>query len=317
MAAPHDTNNHTRPILITGAGGFIGSAVVRLLCRRGYPVRALIHNPRHAAVLTMLPAELITGDILDVPLIDRSIAGTGAVVHCAAIIRAGDRGQYRRVNVDGTQIIIRACEAHGVKRVIFMSTPQVTVGIPTAYAESKRAAEEALRKSSLAWTIFRPVLVYGPGDRKDLTLMARVAFRWPLIPVIGNGRRLIQPVYVDDVAEAMARALEKDVSIRKIYEIAGARPLMLNDFVDTAARVAGKRCVKVHIPIGVAMLVGLLLEKFQRAPLVTREVIRGIGADKLADGAQLSRDLGVTPMGVDEGLKKLYRSLCVPERHAR
>lgn len=308
MAVSGNSKIFQKPVLVTGAAGFIGVHTVRALRSRGCSVRALVHRPSRSPAAGEGGIEVIIGDILDAACVERAVAGSGGVVHCAAMIRAGEKELLHRTNVEGTRALVAACERLGVKSFVFMSTPQVEGPLETAYGVSKRAAEDVLRGSSLDWTILRPVLVYGPGDAKDLTLMARLAFRSPVVPILGSGRELVQPVYVSDVAAAAVRALEKDVSKRKTFDVAGPHPLSLNAFIDAAARVAGRRCLKVHIPLRLGMAAAFLLEKLQRRPVLTREVVRRIGADKTGDVAPLCRDLGVSPISIEEGLRNLFAS---------
>ncbi len=269
-------------------------------------MRAAVHRKETAERLGDVPVETIVGDILDRSAVTRSVDGVWAVVHLAAMIKGIDKGLLQRTNVEGTANIIGACREKRIRRVIFISTPRAISPVSTAYGESKREAEELIRSSSLDWTIFRPVLVYGPGDTKDLTRVADAVYRWPVVPVLGNGRFLIQPVYIDDLVQSIVRALENDVSIGKVYDVAGMSPLSFDEFISAAAGAAGKKCYRIHIPLNLAMIAAYILEKVSRNPLLTRDIVRGMALHKTGDVGPLHRDLGVSPKSAKEGLRALF-----------
>lgn len=313
MDASNDKNNLAKPVLITGAAGFIGSHIARAVCGRGWPARALVHNPDRTGVLRGSPVQVVAGDILDAPFMREVVSGTSAVVHCAAVIRCTDADHLQRTNVGGVGNLVRACEEEGVKRFVFMSTPQVHSAVPTEYGRSKLAAERVVTGSALEWTILRPVLVYGLGDTKDLTRVARIVERWAVVPVLGGGKASIQPVHVADVAEAAVAVLERRVSVGKIYELAGPSPLSFNEFIETAARILGKRRYMLHIPLSISMLMARILEMASRKPLLTQDTVRGMGVDKTADIGALKKDLGISPRSVREGLEEFF---AIPDRGA-
>jgi NADH dehydrogenase len=196
-------------VFVTGGTGFVGRAILRELAARGHRARLLARDPDAARARTAsLPGEreFCQGDVLEASLLSAALAGADAVIHLVGIISEIGRQTYENVHTRGAENLVAAAKAAGVRRFVQMSALGVRANAVARYHKSKWAAEECVRASGLDWTIFRPSIIYGPGDG-FVNLFARMS-RWlPVLPVMGSGKNLMQPIAVEDVARCFVGAL--------------------------------------------------------------------------------------------------------------
>ena len=232
-------------ILLTGATGTVGSALLRRLTADGRPVRALVRDQRRLGD-QRVRVQIALGDLSDPPSFRNALRGVHTVVHLAASIRDQPQGSIEELNAVATLRLVRAAERAGVERFVFFSAMNAHHHSRTRFFRAKALAEEAVEESSLDTTVFRPSIIYTPGD-PWLTLLHRLS-RLPVVPVSGSGKALYQPVWADDVADAVVNALSSDSST---YELAGPEVLSYNDIVREVLRASNRRRRLVHVPLPV------------------------------------------------------------------
>jgi uncharacterized protein YbjT (DUF2867 family) len=230
-------------ILLTGATGTVGSALLRRLTAEGRPVRALVRDGQRLGD-QRVRVQIALGDLSDPPSFRNALRGVDTVVHLAASIRDQPRGSIEELNAVATLRLVRAAERAGVQRFVFFSALNARHYSRTRFFRAKALAEEAVEASSLESTVFRPSIIYTPGD-PWLTLLDRLS-RLPAVPVSGSGRALYQPIWAEDVAEAVVNALASPDST---YELAGPEVLSYNDIVRTVLRAEKRRRRLVHVPL--------------------------------------------------------------------
>jgi NADH dehydrogenase len=257
-------------VLVTGGTGFVGGHVVHALRARDVKVRVLVRDPKRARRLSAWGAELVVGDIGDVTVLRAACVGVTAVIHLVAIIK-GSRADFERVMEHGTRNLVSAAETAGVGRFVLMSALVVDERSKDAvpYFTAKWEMKRAVRSSSLQYVVFRPSFVFGE-DGGVLPTFVRLARLAPLTPIVGDGTARLQPIWVDDVAQYFAHAVDAPGAAGRVFELGGPEAVAWNDFWARLKRIAGVRRPSVHVPIGLLRVQAALTERLPGAP-VTRD----------------------------------------------
>jgi nucleoside-diphosphate-sugar epimerase len=324
-------------VLVTGGGGFLGTALCRALITRGVTVRSLSRGEYPA--LTALGVECQRGDISDAHAVSSAVAGCETVFHVAA--KAGVWGRYadyERTNVTGTQLIIDACRARGVPRLIYTSSPSVVYagrdecGIDEStpypgsylahYPQTKAQAEQrvlAANRDGLTTVALRPHLIWGPGDNHLLPRLLAKA-RAGRLRRVGNGRNLVDTTYIDNAVAAHLAAFDRlqpgAACAGQAYFIANDEPLPLWELINQMLACANLPPVSRSISASMAYRIGGFLEMGYRwlgradEPPMTRFVARQLATSHWYDLAAAKRDLGYAPeVTVPDGLLRLRQWL--------
>ena len=257
-------------VTVTGGTGFIGGHVVHTLRARGVHVRTLVRDRRRAGRLEAWGAELVVGDVSDPTVLRAACVGADAVVHLVSIIK-GSRGDFERVMEHGTRNLVAAAEVAGVGRFVLMSALGLDERSKDAvpYFTAKWEMERALRSSSLPYAIFRPSFVFG-NDGGVLPTFIRLARLAPVTPIVGDGTRRMQPIWVEDVAEYVAQAVELPAALGRTFELGGPEVVTWNAFWERLKRVLGSRRPSLHVPVGLMRAQATLTDRLPGAP-VTRD----------------------------------------------
>ncbi len=291
-------------ILVTGATGFVGPKIVHALRAEQRDVRCLVRRPERATTLTAWGCELAEGDVTDPASLERAAAGCDAVVHLVSII-TGTPSDFDRVMVAGTQNLIAAATAAGVRRFVLMSALGVDERSKdlVPYYGAKWQMEHDLRQSGLEHVVFRPSFVFG-GDGGVLPLFVRQV-RWsPVTAVIGDGQRRLQPIWVDDVAAFFAGAIDGPAAANRTFELGGPDRPTWNELYERIARALGKRRLRVHVPVAVARVGAAIAELLPRPPLTRDQVTMLEAGDNVCDATPALETFGVDPLALDEQLRR-------------
>jgi uncharacterized protein YbjT (DUF2867 family) len=263
-------------VLVTGATGFVGPHVVHALRARERPVRALVREPSKTSRLTAWGVELARGDVTDPSSLRSAVAGVDTVIHLVAII-SGKPGDFERIMAQGTRDLVAAAQEAGVRRFILASALGLDESTKDAvpYYRAKWAMETAVKESGLEYVIFRPSFVFGK-DGGALPTFVRLARLAPVTPVVGSGAQRLQPIWVEDVAEYFARAVDEPAVANRTFEVGGPDAPTWNEFWDLLKRTLGARRPSIHVPVGFMKLPATLLERLPGAP-VTRDQLTMLG----------------------------------------
>lgn len=264
-----------REVLVTGGTGFVGAHVCRALIARGFLPRLLVREGSEGKI----PADVrnacrvTPGDVTNRESVEYAAQGTMAIVHLVGIIREFPKEQvtFERLHVAATRNVVDAARRWEIARFVHMSALGARPGGPTGYFDSKGRAEAYVRQSGLSWTIFRPSVIFGPGDN-FLGMLAGILRRAPFVPVPGDGSYCMQPVFIGDVAKGFADAVALPGSEGKIFEVGGPQRLTYNVLLDEVAASIGRRARKIHIPLPILRPVVGSMERFERFPLTTEQL---------------------------------------------
>jgi uncharacterized protein YbjT (DUF2867 family) len=271
-------------ILLTGATGTVGKALLPLLLEREDVVRVLVREPRRLG-RHRVDVQLALGDLSELgdPHLQRqALRGVHTVVHLAAAIRDQPHARVEELNGLATARLLRAGERLGVERFVFFSAIGASEFQRTRFFRAKALAERAVEQSPLEATIFAPSIVY---DRHDpwMTIMRRLTLL-PVVPISGSGRAAFQPIWAQDAARAVISALEADRTGR--FELAGPELLTYEEMARIIARANGRERPLVHVPLGLV-----------RAGLVWLRRLVGDAAFATWEEAELMEVPMVTPRG--------------------
>ncbi len=256
--------------LVTGATGFVGPHVAHALRARELPVRALVRDPARAGRLVAWGVELTKGDVTDSTSLREAFADVDTVVHLVAVIK-GSRADFERIMVQGTRNVVTAAREAGVRRFVLASALGLDERSRNAvsYFAAKWEMERAVKESGLEYVIFRPSFIFGK-DGGVLPTFVRLARFAPVTPIVGPGTQRLQPIWVEDVAEYYAEAIDLSAAANRTFEIGGPDAPTWNEFWDRLKRVLGSRRPSIHLPIGLMRAQAALTEKLPGAP-VTRD----------------------------------------------
>jgi uncharacterized protein YbjT (DUF2867 family) len=257
-------------VLVTGGTGFIGPHVIHALRARDVAVRALVRDPAKASRLSAWGVELVRGDVTDPSSLAAACAGADAVVHLVAII-TGSPADFERVMAQGTRNLVAAARDAGVRRFVLASAlgfdEQTKDAVP--YYRAKWEMERAVREPGLDHVIFRPSFVFG-RDGGVLPTFVRLARFAPVTPVVGPGTQRLQPIWIEDLAEYFALAVDAERVANRTFELGGPDAPTWNEFWERLKRVLGVRRPSLHIPFGLMRAQASLTERLPGAP-VTRD----------------------------------------------
>ena len=304
---------------VTGATGFIGGGLVDALVEQGHKVRVLVRQPAGASHLHQGGVELVEGDLGEPAGLEDAIRGAERVFHCAGLVGDWLRSDdANRINVEGTRALLAACAASGVERVVHLSSLAVyglgehrgtDESAPLrysgdAYIDSKIDAERMLRvaadRDGLATVIVRPGFVYGPGDRRFLPKLLDAVGRGQFA-YVGDGSKLLNLSYVDDVAAAMLLAAADPSAVGQAYNLTDGTETSLREFVECLCGELGIPAPTKEIPPAVGWTAAYAVEGLARvrrakeAPRLSRGRMRFLYYNQHYSGEKAQRELGYRP----------------------
>jgi nucleoside-diphosphate-sugar epimerase len=278
-------------ILLTGATGFLGEFVLKELIDRGHEVTCFVRKTSDLNAISKLNAKYICGELDDYKSLCEALRGKQALVNIASL------GFGHAPN------IVRACEEADVKRAVFISTTGIFTKLNPDSKTIRVEAERLITESNLDYTIIRPTMIYGTSKDRNMWRLVKYLKKFNVLPILGNGTYLQQPVYVKDLAAAVVSALEASISIRRAYNISGAKPLTYNEVVDAAGKALGKNVIKIHIPMKLSYGLLKVYEKVAKKPIFKAEQVLRLNENKNFSHEEAFMDFGYKPLSFEEGIK--------------
>lgn len=301
-------------VLVTGATGFVGREVVRQLQSAGHAVRVLVRHPLRPAnrvQLTQFRGEVFPGNVLDPAPLQLAMAGVEALIHLVGIISEVGEQTFENLHARATQNVLTAAKQAGVRRFVHMSALGTRPNAVARYHQTKWHAEEAVRASGLDWTIFRPSIIYGPGDG-FVNLFARLSKFSPIVPLIGGGITRFQPVALENVASAFVKSLTEPRSIHQTYDLCGNEVLTLAEIVEAILKVTRRRRLMLPLPFALAKIQAAALEILcgtilRRAPPLNRDQLLMLREDNVGDGSAATQLFALEHARFAEGITRYLK----------
>ncbi|MGZ4280089.1 MAG: SDR family oxidoreductase [Solirubrobacteraceae bacterium] len=287
-------------LLVTGATGAVGAALVDRLVDAGHPVRCLVRDPRRLGA-RRVRVQIALGDLADPPSFRHALRGVDTVVHLAAARRDQRLGSIEELTGVATWRLVEAARRAGARHFVLLGAQGASTISRARWLRAKAVAEQAVAGSGVPHTILAPSLVYAPGEAL-LRVLARLG-RLPVTPVSGRGRAEFQPIWADDVAACVFAALQREVVGARI-ELSGPETLTYDEIVEIVLRAAGRPRPRVHVPAGASARLLRSLEVLApwRAPVTWDEAELLEVSMTSAAGAAGTRSLGVEPRAMADVL---------------
>jgi NADH dehydrogenase len=294
-------------VLVTGGTGVVGPAAMKALLDRGHNVRLFSRNAHRDAKAWGAGVEAFDGDVADGGSLAGAADGCDAVLHVVGIVdETPPHVTFQKVNVNGTANVVVEAERAGVPKLVFVSSLGCERG-DSGYHRSKRRAEDIVRSFRGNWVIVRPGNVYGPGD-EQVSLVLKMVRGMPAVPVLSGGDHEFQPVWHEDLGQALALVVERDDLAGRVLEIAGPERTTENDLLDRLQRLTGREPARIPLPGLVAQLGMRVADMLGIDTPLNESQLRMLEEGSvLRDPSRNALDtvLGITPTPLDEGLHRL------------
>jgi nucleoside-diphosphate-sugar epimerase len=296
-------------VLVTGGSGVVGRSAVTALLARGHTVRLLSRGATDDVRGWPGGVEAWPGDVGSAPSIEGSADGCGAVLHLVGVVdEEPPERTFERINVQGTEHLVREAERAGCPRFVFVSSLGVDVG-ESPYHKSKAKAEQVARTFNGEWVIVRPGAVYGPGD-EHLSIMLRMVRTLPMMPSLGDGNQRIQPIWHEDLAAGLAVAVDKPGLAGRVLEVGGLEVISQHDLVEKMQELTGRKVPHLPIPDFLASLALRGIEAVGLSSPISQSQLDMLREENMIAAGKtnaLIDELGVRPTPLDEGLKRFMK----------
>ncbi|MEW6200792.1 MAG: complex I NDUFA9 subunit family protein, partial [bacterium] len=286
-------------IFLTGGAGFVGGFIVDELLKRNHEITALVHTHRKSEKFTGSKVSILQGDVLQRDTL--KMDGCDTVIHLVGIIREKKNATFEKLHVDATVNVIEAAREAGIKRFIHMSALGTRENAHSRYHKTKYRAERFVVESGLTYTIFRPSVIFGQGDK--FLNMLKDLYRNPyFVPVIGSGDYKLQPIYAPDVAYLFAEALVEKESENRIFEIGGPEAYTFIELLNEIGKHLCRNRAKIHIPIPVMALAAGIMERVLPNPPITTDQLIMLQEDNVCDVSPVLETFKITLTPLHEGM---------------
>jgi uncharacterized protein YbjT (DUF2867 family) len=289
----------TRLVTVFGGSGFLGRHIVRALAKDGWRVRAAVRKPNSAHFLKPTgrvgQIQLLRCNITEADHVEAALAGVDAAINLVGTFAQFGAQSQQRIHVDAAETIARTAKASGVTRLVHFSAAGVGEEAPARYFRTKWEGEMRVRGEFPGATIVRPSIVFGPEDSlfNRFAWLARMSPAFAPFPLFGGGTTKFAPVYVGDVAMAVAEILDDAELAGRTYELGGPEVMTLKDIIELTLRVTGRKRFLLPVPLFGARIMGAVLQ-FLPLQLLTLDQARMLETDALPrDEALGLRELGI------------------------
>jgi nucleoside-diphosphate-sugar epimerase len=283
-------------VLITGANGFIGRRLAFSL-RRSFTIHCLVRDK----AFIQEGAEIYYFDHFSDLVVENAVAASDKIVHCAAMLHGKKRAMYA-ANVLYTKLLLQYAEKYKIKHFIYISTENVEHAYSDNYTATKTMAEKEVKRFK-NHTIFRPTILYGPGDKKYVSRLISLIKNLPVVPILGKGKNRFQFLYIDDLIQVITATLKRNIT--GTYVIAGPESVTYEDFIATVLQELGIKKPIVRIPIFLLKPIAYFLDVFLPYPPITPTQLNNLSEDRDYDIGSSVKLFKYTATPLEAGLKSL------------
>jgi NADH dehydrogenase len=285
MAATENGTSAKGTVLLIGGTGYVGDVMRNRMRDAGYTVRLLTRSSSNTSRYESEGFETVGGDVTDTNSIVRALDGADMVVNLVAVIKEKGDATFERMNHQGSVNVADAARQTGVTRLVQMSALGAGNMPDYPYHFNKWRAENYIKDLGLEYTIFRPSIIFGPGDKEQFVgQLADVVKMAPVIPVIGDGKSKFQPIHLNDVSDSFIKALDDRSTIDQTYELGGPDKMTYEDILDEIARTLGKNKRKIHMsPALMQIVVSIMTPLPVIEPPVTNQQLKMLKLDNTTD----------------------------------
>ena len=298
-------------VTVFGGSGFLGRHVVRALAKRGYRIRVAVRRPDLANFLQPLgnvgQIHAVQANLRFPESVDHAVKGSDAVVNLVGILAESGRQRFNAVQANGAKAIAEAAKRHDISRLVHVSAIGADAESPSVYARTKAAGEAAVRAAVGEAIILRPSIVFGPED-DFFNRFAALARVMPFLPLIGGGHTKFQPIFVGDVAEAVAKAVDGALKNGATYELGGPDVKTFRELMEITLKVINRKRVLLPLPFPLARLQAGVFETIDTVtfglvmPLalrLTRDQVTLLERDNIVSDEAKKNGLTLEGMGVE------------------
>ncbi|MBI5075665.1 MAG: complex I NDUFA9 subunit family protein [Nitrospirae bacterium] len=290
-------------IFIAGASGFAGGHLSDFLLAKGHKLKCLARSKRALTALAEKGAEVIPGDITQAVSLQGVLRSDDIVIHLVGIIEERGDATFQSIHVEGTKNLVKEAQRAGVKHFFYQSALGSDISSWSGYLKTKAEAEEIVKQSGIAYTIFRPSLIIGPWDGFTKKIMDMLKFS-PVVPLPGEGKAKFQPIYIKDWLTCIGRVIDDPARYSGTFDIGGPEHLAYREIVENLSKAMGHRRPTFSIPMGFMKLSTSILERFLPSPPVTSDQLRLLEQDNICDLDAVERHFGFMPKKFADALQE-------------
>ncbi len=294
-------------VFLTGGSGFVGSHILTTLVQKGHSVKVLTRSESTRAGIHRRGGEVVIGNVNEPGPWEDQLNDCETIINLIGIIRETPTATFEQSHYQATIQLLSLAETKGIKRFLQMSALGTREGAASMYFQTKFRGEEAVRQSHLPYLIFRPSIIFGPGDG-FVNMLADLIRKAPLVPVVGSGEYKMQPVSIHNVAKCFAIGLEKKEVLNQTFEIGGPSVLTYNTILDEIMDALGTHKGKIHLPVTLMKPVASLMELILVNPLITTEQMNMLLEDNVCDNGRVIEAFELDLIPFSKGIREYLKT---------
>lgn len=293
--------NLKKKIIVTGANGFTGRFVCQELIERNIPFSVILRPGTDYQWFKEQNILIFYADINSRSQLSEALIGSYTLINIASI------------GFGAAKTILAACKLSSVKRVIFISSTSLFTKLNAKSKKLRIEAENLIKKSDLNWTIFRPTMIYGSPDDRNMIKLIRWIDKRPLIPIFGKGNCLQQPIFVKDLAWAIVEVIDNKKTLKNIYNLSGKEPISFNQIINIISKNLKKKPIKIFLPYHFAARILSFVEFLGINFFIKSEQIMRLNEDKNFSHSKAEKTFGFRPKKFSDVISieiRMYKKLC-------